>query len=59
MKKQVISKSGVYIDWDKKKVISKGLAKGTYYAAYFKDGKFFFWVTRKEIKRHIENKDFD
>lgn len=44
----------VYIDWNKKKCVRKGLSKGTHYATYYDTcGKeFFVWMTRKDMKRY-------
>jgi hypothetical protein len=49
----IVAVKGRYVDWNKKKVIKNGLAKGTYYATYLdKVGKHFsWWVTRKDINK--------
>lgn len=41
-----------FVDWNRKKVIKNGLAKGTHYASYYdKDCKeFSFWLDRKHMK---------
>ena len=57
--KQILNDAGNYVDWDKKKVVKKGLAAGTYYATYFNDGSFWFWQTRKEIKQQTYRQDYN
>jgi hypothetical protein len=39
----------LYVDWGKKRVVKKGLGKGTYYATYFEDGQFFTYQKRPAI----------
>ncbi|MFA5300564.1 MAG: hypothetical protein WC389_20445 [Lutibacter sp.] len=44
--------NGIYVNWNKKKIVKNGLAKGTYYPTYYdaECKQFFFWQTRKELK---------
>lgn len=41
-------------DLSQKKVIKKGLARGTHYKVYLGD-VFFAWMTRKQFKEFLSN----
>ena len=41
-------------DLSQKKVVKKGLAKGTYYKVYCGD-VFFAWMSRKQYKEFLSN----
>jgi len=41
-------------DLSQKKIIKKGLEKGTYYKVYT-GGEFFAWMTRKQFREFLAN----
>ena len=49
--REVISKDGTTVDWDKSKVITKEKVTRTCYATYNKDGSFKKWRTREAINK--------
>ena len=45
----------IAVDWNQKKIVKHGLAKGTYYKIYIViDGDLIWrcWMSRKEIKHY-------
>lgn len=45
----------IFVDWNQKRVVKNGLAKGTRYKVFtFRNNEyvFFTWATRKEIKEY-------
>jgi hypothetical protein len=41
----------IYVNWEDKRIITKGIEKGTYYYTSYGSGSFAGWRTRKEIKK--------
>jgi len=51
MHKGIEKINGIYVNWDKSKVIKHGPARGKHYATYYdrECTKFHFWLKRQEV----------
>ena len=50
-KRQDNSGNTLLVDWTAKKVVTKGVAKGTYFKTFYDENTFANWRIRKEIKQ--------